>query len=307
MRVFFELGGFVLKGHYTFLIIPHGHQNYRKFRVRRELVWASITTIVLLFLTTGFLSYQYINLIQKKSELFHLREEAEQLKTENINFDRSISHLSQQLLHYEQTSKKLAMMIGVEELPLMVSEHGSGGIVSEGPLNDSTRLIEDELTALENWSSTLDKRFETLTDAYDEKLSVLQASPSIWPTRGFLTHSYGWRKDPFTGKRDFHRAIDISSRAGQEVVATADGTVVFSGWRRGYGNLVVISHGFGKTTKYAHLSKIKAQVGYRMRRGEIIGYVGSTGRSTAPHLHYEVIVDGRAANPLSYIVEDLPF
>jgi murein DD-endopeptidase MepM/ murein hydrolase activator NlpD len=120
--------------------------------------------------------------------------------------------------------------------------------------------------------------------------------------RGILTDGFGGRSDPFTGESGTHNAIDVSSAVGQPVRAPADGIVVKSAWENGYGNVIYVSHGYGYSTRYGHLSAYAVHPGQRVKRGDILGYVGSTGRSTGPHLHYEVRLNNNPVNPLEYIL-----
>ncbi len=137
----------------------------------------------------------------------------------------------------------------------------------------------------------------------DEQKTVLASTPSMWPTRGWTSSRFGYRASPFTGKREFHKGIDISARMGSPVVATADGIVAFSGLDRGYGRTIVLKHGYGLKTRYAHLKKILVKKGQFVKRGEIVGLVGNSGRSTGPHLHYEVHLNGVPVNPMKYIID----
>lgn len=130
----------------------------------------------------------------------------------------------------------------------------------------------------------------------------LDSTPSVWPVRGWVTSGFGIRTSPFTGARKMHEGIDIATRYGNLVHATADGVVLFAGVKSGYGKVVFVDHGYGVSTRYGHLSKIDVAPGQRISRGEILGRVGSTGRSTGPHLHYEVLVAGVPVNPYSYIL-----
>ena len=125
----------------------------------------------------------------------------------------------------------------------------------------------------------------------------------IWPTRGYLTDLYGWRTHPITGKRDFHHGVDIATQLGNKVIATASGTVLAAGYRDYYGNLVVIDHGYEYVTWYGHLASIVVKEGQRIKRGQLIGYVGSTGRSNAPHLHYEVRFMRKPVNPMKFMID----
>ena len=153
-----------------------------------------------------------------------------------------------------------------------------------GVLRDVLHLIQSEL--------------DQVRPGVERREALAAATPSIWPVPGWLSSPYGNRTDPFDGRPDFHPGLDISAGSGEPVRATADGTVVTARPSGSYGNLVVMDHGFGIATRYGHLSRFAVLEGQRVRRGDVVGYVGSTGRSTSPHVHYELLFNGRPANPL---------
>ena len=127
--------------------------------------------------------------------------------------------------------------------------------------------------------------------------------PSIWPLRGRITAGFGQRLDPFSGEGAFHSGVDICAPFGTRVEAGGDGIVLHAGWDSGYGNEIIVDHGYSMTTKYGHLSKIFVVVGQEVKRGEVIGAVGMTGKTTGPHLHYEVMVNNTPVNPMRYLRE----
>ncbi len=129
--------------------------------------------------------------------------------------------------------------------------------------------------------------------------TVDEARPDIWPVVGIITSDYGWRR--IRGRREFHAGVDIGAPYGSKVVATAPGYVLFAGWVRGYGNTVVIYHGYGYVTLYAHMSSVAVKRGELVSKNRVVGYVGSSGRTTGPHLHYEVIKYGVRQNPIVYL------
>jgi murein DD-endopeptidase MepM/ murein hydrolase activator NlpD len=141
-----------------------------------------------------------------------------------------------------------------------------------------------------------------LENLLQDKRVQLANTPSIWPARGWFTSGFGYRISPFTGLRQMHEGIDISNRIGSPAYAPGDGLVTNIGREWGFGKILVISHGFGITTRYGHLSKINVKIGQKVKRGQKIAEIGSTGRSTGPHLHYEVKVNGVPVNPLKYIL-----
>ncbi|MCL1878668.1 MAG: peptidoglycan DD-metalloendopeptidase family protein [Defluviitaleaceae bacterium] len=142
-------------------------------------------------------------------------------------------------------------------------------------------------------------------EVYNEAIApYLLNYPTLWPVAGHISSGFGWRRNPFGGSgREHHNGVDIPARKGTPIRAAGGGTVVFAGWRAGFGNTIVIDHGNGLKTKYAHNTSNEAQEGERVERGEIIAYVGSTGRSTGPHLHYEVHRNGSAINPVAFLLE----
>jgi murein DD-endopeptidase MepM/ murein hydrolase activator NlpD len=169
----------------------------------------------------------------------------------------------------------------------------AGAVITSalGPGDTAFAVMRDVLGAIE-------QRLDAVRSGVERRRSLADATPSIWPVAGWLTSAYGNRRDPFTGGSDFHPGLDISANKGDEVLAPAIGIVSMSGWNGAYGNMVVIDHGFGIVTKYGHLSRFAVMNGQQVNRGDVIGYVGSTGRSTSSHLHYEIWVNGKLTNPM---------
>ncbi|TFG38306.1 MAG: M23 family metallopeptidase, partial [Syntrophobacterales bacterium] len=144
--------------------------------------------------------------------------------------------------------------------------------------------------------------FQELLDFLKEQKSILASTPSIWPVMGWVTSGYGYRTSPFTGKREFHRGIDISTKVGDPVVAPAKGTAVKVAKKSDMGNMITIDHGNGIVTSYGHLLKMSTiKRGQKVKRGDVIGYVGNSGRSTGPHLHYGICVSGIHVDPKRYL------
>ena len=145
--------------------------------------------------------------------------------------------------------------------------------------------------------------FMSLLDYLEDQRSLLSSTPSIWPTDGWVSSKFGKRQSPFTGLREFHKGIDIAAADGQAVFATGNGDVTFAGRNGSMGKMIVIDHGHGLVTRYGHLKTLLKKKGDKLKRGDVIGYIGSSGRTTGPHLHYEVIVDGLAVKPRTYILD----
>ena len=165
---------------------------------------------------------------------------------------------------------------------------------------------EDQIASMGQIQSllgSLDNRLTLIRRGVAYREALAEATPVIWPADGWISATYGYRTDPFTGARAFHPAVDISTRKGQPVYATATGRV-FSARRNGaYGNLVELDHGFGLTTRYGHLAEFAVSVGDTVQRGDVIGYAGATGRATGYHVHYEVWSNGQTVNPMSLLAE----
>jgi murein DD-endopeptidase MepM/ murein hydrolase activator NlpD len=151
---------------------------------------------------------------------------------------------------------------------------------------------EDTFGVLRDLLQGLESRLSYVLRNVEKREALAAATPSIWPAHGWLTGTFGGRPDPFTGEPDFHQGIDISTDKGNPVYATADGTVASAAPAGEYGNLIVLTHEFGLSTRYGHLSRFNVHAGQRVARGDVIGYVGSTGRSTGAHLHYEILANG---------------
>jgi len=162
--------------------------------------------------------------------------------------------------------------------------------------------MRQDLRRLDEEATVEGKSLGELEGLLQNKRVLLTHTPSLWPTRGWLTSGFGYRISPFTGLRQRHEGIDISNRIGTPIIAPADGVVTNIGREWGFGKILVISHGFGFITRFAHLDRIDVKIGQKVKRGEEVAKMGSTGRSTGPHLHYEVRVNGVPVNPLKYIL-----
>ncbi len=229
-----------------------------------------------------------------------LESQFESIQHNNKEIRFKARQLTEGLSILEVAANKLMVLSGVDEKSL----GGSGG-----PTTDLTEEFYSEesllnqLNALEKKTFSLRGKFDELQEYYGSRNILLSSSPSILPVMGYPSDRFGMRKDPFTGKASFHPGIDFSAPLGMKVVATADGVTSFSGRQSNYGRLVILEHRFGLTTKYGHLREVVVDAGQFVRKGEVIGYVGATGRATGPHLHYEVRLNGRALNPLRFLYE----
>lgn len=217
--------------------------------------------------------------------------ENERLRVENEKQRQQLEKLEDRVEAIEDKSRRLAEMSGVAaEGQPQAEARGSGG--------PGIAMDEAAVAAVEARAAQLEEELRAYERALDEKARI----PSVWPVAGEITDGFGGRRSPFGGgSYEFHSGQDINAERGAEVVAAANGKVVFADWHGGYGQLVTVDHGGGLTTRYAHLSKIEVRAGDTVARGQRIAAVGSTGRSTGPHLHYEVRINDEAVNPRSYL------
>jgi murein DD-endopeptidase MepM/ murein hydrolase activator NlpD len=162
---------------------------------------------------------------------------------------------------------------------------------------------EDTFGLLRTLLEGIEVRLNTVRQSMERRNALAEATPSLWPAHGWLSSRVGPRRDPFTGGPDYHSGLDIAGEKDQPVYATASGTVTHVGRQGAYGQLIVIDHGFGLETRYGHLGQYKVTVGDRVKRGDVIGLVGKTGRATSYHLHYEVLANGKILNPLQLLTQ----
>jgi murein DD-endopeptidase MepM/ murein hydrolase activator NlpD len=247
------------------------------------------------------------------AELSHLRAATGVLRQENASFRTATGELTGQIAQLQEAIGALsadsqldpATRTALSTLPALVRNQAKGGGASadtKAIVAAASRSPEDAFGLLRSVLGSLEQHLSVTRADILQRNEVAQATPSIWPAMGWLTSGYGSRPDPFTGRPDSHPGLDISGKTGDPVYATADGRVHTAARTGDYGNLVVIEHAFGLTTRYGHLSKIATTPGAEVKRGQVIGYVGSTGRSTSSHLHYEVWTNGRPVNPLKLLV-----
>jgi murein DD-endopeptidase MepM/ murein hydrolase activator NlpD len=284
------------KRYSTIIFVPHARARFRKLRVSHRAIFSLLSVITSSLCLSSFFSYQYFTTLSQTHELAKLRRENLELEKFNEQYSRSVETLRGQLDTVEEKTRKLAIIAGVETL-----QSGSAGGVGGARISDPivATPVEDEVDKMKYESDRIAGELQRLEKELNRRYAMLSARPSIAPVKGILTDGFGGRRDPFTGGAASHPAVDT----GRPVRAPADGRVFKAEWANGYGNVIFISHGYGFSTRYGHLSKFNVKPGDKVRRDQIIGYVGSTGRSTGPHLHYEVRLNNRPVNPLEYILD----
>jgi len=286
------------KRYSTIIFVPHARAKFRKLKVSHRLLFSVLSVVTSSLCLSTFFSVQYFTSLSQTHELSKLRVENRELQAANEGFSKSVDALRTQLRAVEDRTHKLAIVAGINSL----DESNSGGVGGLRPADLGENPYRDDLDKMSLRSRQINKDLSVLEQRFEAQSQMLSSTPSIAPVHGILTDGFGGRSDPFTGEQGTHNAVDISSAVGQPVRAPADGIVVKSEWANGYGNVIYLSHGYGYSTRYGHLSSFAVKPGQRVKRGDVIGYVGSTGRSTGPHLHYEVRLNNNAVNPLEYIL-----
>lgn len=282
---------------YTLKFIPHQGGDVRSIRISMRTLKSGAACLcagALMFV--GAFAYSTYNLSlveQDKAELQELRQVNTLQQNQILHLSKKTAALQSDMEQLEELENELRQMTGIEkkEAP---DNLGQGGPFIE-PNAENLGETLDIITAK---ISERRKNLESLKTGVLNRQEQMAITPSIWPTSGDVSSRYGLR----WGGSEFHPGIDIAAEMGTPVLATADGTVVDSGWNSGgYGYMVDIDHGNGVITRYAHNSQLTVTVGMNVKKGQVIAYVGSTGFSTGPHLHYEVRVNGRTVNPENYL------
>ena len=288
---------------YTLIVVPHAKARFRKFQVSVRLTrWVLAAFGVMALVFVGILVH-YTWIAVEVAEIGRLRSENLALATKARAYEENAGQLQGKVLQLQSIVTKLGIMAGVEQSLPDASIGGVGGL-SGSETTPPSIDIASTLQSLDQTVGGLSEKSTRLEAHFKDQRAVLASTPSTWPLRGYFSEGFGNRIDPFTGLRDFHPGIDISVPRGSKVAAPADGVVVFCGIKNGYGNIIVLDHGYGTVTRYGHLDGFNVRPGQRVKRGDVIAFSGSTGRSTAPHLHYEVWVNDQARNPIEYIIDE---
>ena len=287
---------------YTLIVVPHAKARFRRIQVPVRLAKLTFTLVTLAGLTIGGVLVHYARMTNEMHDLRRLRAENSELLTKTRAYEENAGKLQAKVVQLQTMVTKLGVMAGLEHSLPDAGTAGVGGAV--GLESQAPALAPRALAAIDESLTSLTRRSAQLEEFYRDQTLVLASTPSIWPVRGYLSAGFGNRLDPFTGQRDFHSGIDISTPIGTRIFAPADGVVLSAAPQGAYGNSIIIDHGYGVVTRYGHLDGDAARPGQRVRRGDLIGFVGSTGRSTGPHLHYEVWVRDQAQNPIHFILDE---
>jgi len=283
-----------MKQNYFIVVLAHSiHGRLRRIHIPHQAIYAILALAVLGgFSLFGFVS-SYVRMALKVSSYNALKQEAEVLRSKYQNLQKIVNQTDEQLATLKLNAKEVSLMIGVKKTLI-----GPTDISTEG------RLVPSFSETLEEYDTLKSTTFARFDRNYMLRLQR-NTQPNIWPIDGRLMGPFGGRSDPFSGEGAYHTGVDISAPTGTPVKAAADGVVSYAQYFGGYGRLVIVTHSSGIQTYYAHLSKFDVIAGQEIRQSELVGRVGSTGRVTAPHLHYEVRVGGAPVNPYRFLVRSM--
>jgi murein DD-endopeptidase MepM/ murein hydrolase activator NlpD len=286
-----------MKQEYFVVVLAHSLRGrLRRVHIPHQAVYVTLALALFgCFSLFGFVA-SYARMAWKVANYNALRKEADQLRTRYQNLQKVVSQTNEQLASLEIFANEVQVAYGIKQ-----KLEGPSDISSEAKLAPSFA----ESIADYNYLRTANNL--AVGARASRRIQSENAQPSIWPVDGRLMGAFGERTDPFSGEGAFHKGVDITAPTGTPIRATADGIVIFAQMENGFGRLIKIDHGNGVETYYAHLSRFYVQAGQDIRRGELIGAVGTSGRVTAPHLHYEVRLGGVAVNPYRYLVNTTIF
>jgi murein DD-endopeptidase MepM/ murein hydrolase activator NlpD len=299
------------KEHFNILIFGHKTSKTRHLKIRKKTVKISFYLIGFALLSTTFFFCDYIQVKKKAFELGRLRQETQNQRSQIQFFSARIEDLEKQLSKLKEFDKKIRIIANLERGQETTASMGMGG-PSPSDIRDKLKKEKDDAGLVQQMKSDVERLQSEVMSREDslselEKLlqvkrEMLAHTPSVWPVQGWVTSGFGYRTNPFTGLTQMHEGLDISNRMGTPVIAPSNGIVSDVGNDNAVGKVIVIFHGFGMTSRYGHLSKVLVKTGQRVKRGDKIAEVGMTGKTTGPHLHYEVKINGIPINPARYIL-----
>ncbi|MCP3057786.1 M23 family metallopeptidase [Myxococcus sp. K38C18041901] len=301
------------KKSFTLMVIPDHDAPVKRYTIQRSFLMQVGMGLMLVVGLGAGASIHYFQVAADASENRILRDENLTLRSQLKSVRERIEHIGSTLDRVERFDQKLRAMTLLSD-PQRNLAMGPTEPEARVPTTDTQftqltttetpKLLMGRLDKLSAEATRQEQSLQELQAYFQDQKSLLASTPSVWPARGWVTSDFGQRVDPYTADRVMHSGLDIAAPHGKEVYSPSDGTVVFAGLEGGYGNVIVVDHGYGIKTRYGHLAKMLVKAGDRVKRGALIAAVGNTGRSTGPHLHYEVRVNGIPQNPRKFILEE---
>ena len=296
--------------YFNFMYIPGNNAEVRNVRIRSTAALIVIAAFVVLVTTSVIMIVKYSGHMRDSHLFTELESENAALRARIQTFHYEIDELEKRMDNNFELQNRARMLAGLDPIDSQVWQVGVGGpeplMLESVDITDSERILsnlDDDLERMVRQSKLQLDSYDEIIDILDQEKKIRDCTPSIRPLRGgYLSSRFGRRMDPFTGRISHHTGIDYRARTGTQVMTTADGVVTMAKKNGSFGLMIEVNHGFGFKTRYAHLSKMLVRWGSRVKRGEIIGLVGNTGRSTGSHLHYEVMFKKARRDPLHYVI-----
>lgn len=290
---------------FTIMIVPGHTSKVRRYTIPKVFVKGLACLSIATFIISSYLLYNYIDMKGRIWELDSLRTEAVEQREQIQSFAAGLIDVKKQMERIRNMDLKIKHLTGSH---IKADQGGSVDIgerlknLDKAGRESDINIINEELHILREEATGRETSLQRLLEFFESYRNRRTSSPSLWPLKGLITSSFGYRESPFSSKNEFHSGIDISCSTGTPVLSPADGTVSYIGYNDGYGRFLELDHGYGITTIYGHLSRTEGVLGKKVQRGQIIAHTGSSGRTTGPHLHYEVRLHGAPINPFKFIL-----
>jgi len=297
----------------SFIVLDNAGSPVKNLTVSKALFRLISLCFMVGLILTAFVFYDYYSLTKQELEI-NIAKQSEEIISQRKQiqkFAEKVNALKSNLVELNNFEKKIRIIANIEKPSDKDSLFGIGGSIpedldSQAPLtkkyNSLIREMHAQTQQINLASINQQKGFESLIKYLEDQRNLLSSTPAISPTKGWVTSEFGYRISPFTGLREFHKGLDIATRLGTPIIATADGVVMFAGNQGFLGNVIVIEHGHGMVTHYGHVKETLKKRGEKVKRGDTIALVGVSGRSTGPHVHYAVLFNGVPVNPKKYIL-----
>ena len=302
----------------SFFILSNTGSRANQISMPISLIYVSVAMGFVVLALVGYLAYDYhqlrtVDFVNQAYEI-QINDQKEIITGQHAQiqkFTSEINKLKSKLVTLNNFEKKIRVIANIDQENNQESLFGVGGSIPEDLATNVDlakrqagliREMHEQVDSLNLATSNQKAGFSSLLEALEGQRNLLASTPAIRPVKGWMTSRFGYRKSPFTGRRELHKGLDIANREGTQIIAPADGIVKFTGRRGLLGKTIDIDHGHGMITRYGHLKEILKKRGEQVNRGDIIAEMGNTGRTTGSHLHYEVHLNGVPVNPIKYIL-----
>lgn len=304
---------------FTLVVVPHNGKSTKQFKFHKPIIYFTIaffTATSIFFVSSTIYLFNSNNLLeeditQKSDKINRLNDIVTRQHTEIDDLKSTSEFVINKLSQLHDLESKIRNMVGLipEKKDDKTTPSRSLSIFSDAfdalnsqEFNDISDLTDSEsVDAITSLISSETENYDTLINDVEKQLKYLESKPDRWPVGGKITSSFGYRRHPISKRRHFHKGIDIANKSGTDLVAAGSGIVTFSGWNGGYGKVIIVSHGYGYKSVYAHNKNNLVKVGDKVTKGQTIAELGNTGKSTGPHVHFEIRYDGQHIDPINVL------